>query len=84
MSTIATDYSMSKLYLGILIGTLAALPAWLIALPLLQRAKFVGSWFSLLTLTYGVLMFGSSYVEEEQQYWYLMASTWLFWLAVKV
>ncbi|KAL9587559.1 MAG: hypothetical protein Q9212_000136 [Teloschistes hypoglaucus] len=84
MSKTATDYSTSKLYLGIVLGTLAALPAWLIALPLLQRAKLVGSWFSLLTLTYGVLMFASSYVEEEQQYWYLMASTWLFWLAVKV
>lgn len=84
MSTTATDYSMRKLCFGILFGTLATLLAWVIALPILQRAKLVGVWFSVVTLTYGALMFASSYVEEEQQYWYLVASTWLLWLVFKV
>lgn len=39
--------------------------------------------FASVTLAHGVMMFASSYVEEEQQFWYWACSGWLVFLAVR-
>lgn len=39
--------------------------------------------FAIVTIAYGVMMFASSYVEEEQQFWYWACSGWLMLLAIK-
>lgn len=39
-------------------------------------------WFVGVTSLYGVMMFASSYVEEEQQFWYWITSGWLVYFAI--
>jgi len=39
--------------------------------------------FATVTIAYGIMMFASSYVEEEQQFWYWACSGWLVFLAMK-
>lgn len=83
MSSTASNYSIGKLCAGIAMGTVALSCTVLISIPVLMRVKPVALWFMLVTLTYGVMMFASSYVEEEHQYWFWVASAWLCWLALK-
>lgn len=83
MSKTASSYSTRRLYSGISIAALAALWIFGVSTTILLKQKLVGLWFSLMTLAYGVMMFASSYVEEEHQYWYWVASAWLWWLCVK-
>ncbi|TEA19338.1 GPI ethanolamine phosphate transferase 2 [Colletotrichum sidae] len=76
MSTMASNYDMGRLHLGEAV-------MGLVAGSLLMRAPqsllpLVGICF-----TYGIMMFASSYVEEEQHFWYWSTSAWFGWLAVK-
>ncbi|KAL8726931.1 MAG: hypothetical protein Q9166_006388, partial [cf. Caloplaca sp. 2 TL-2023] len=80
MSNTASNYSVGKLYGGAAIATLATLWTFLGSFPILWQKRNFGMWFMLVTLAYGIIMFASSYVEEEHQFWYLVASTWLAWL----
>lgn len=45
--------------------------------------KSVGFGLVLISSTYGGMMFASSYVEEEQHFWYLLASSWGVYLFIK-
>ncbi|KAF2008846.1 GPI ethanolamine phosphate transferase 2 [Aaosphaeria arxii CBS 175.79] len=79
MSTTASNYDVSKLVLG----TSIAFAAFSLAFFSLNRTRpfsFTGIFFTLTLLLYGVLMFASSYVEEEQNFWYWMTSAWFFYL----
>jgi ethanolaminephosphotransferase len=81
MSSMASNYDMSKL----IQGTSAAAVALLLATA--SSAMSVGGTvdvvpFALITLLYGVMMFASSYVEEEQHFWYWSASAWLLYLVL--
>ncbi|KAI4087494.1 MAG: hypothetical protein LQ344_006743 [Seirophora lacunosa] len=83
MSNTATNYSAKKLYSGIAVAASVVLSAAAKSAPIFVEQPIVGLWFTFTTLAYGVMMFASSYVEEEHQYWYLVASAWLSWLGVK-
>ncbi|WQF75866.1 Putative Type I phosphodiesterase/nucleotide pyrophosphatase/phosphate transferase [Colletotrichum destructivum] len=76
MSSMASNYDMGRLHVGeavALLGTgslvFGVRPS---LIPLLT-----------ITVTYGIMMFASSYVEEEQHFWYWATSAWLGSLAVK-
>ncbi|KAJ0166239.1 GPI ethanolamine phosphate transferase 2 [Colletotrichum tanaceti] len=76
MSSMASNYDMGRLHVGeavAILGTgclvFGARPS---LIPLLTIA-----------VTYGIMMFASSYVEEEQHFWYWATSAWLGSLAVK-
>ena len=60
--------------------------AFLLTLVGVRSAGFLrsvdGIALGLITVLYGVMMFASSYVEEEQHYWYWMTSAWLVYLAL--
>jgi ethanolaminephosphotransferase len=82
MSSAASNYDMSKLVMGQVLTAsaliLGSVAAWK-TLTLSLRASYP---LLLMSLLYGVMMFASSYVEEEQHFWYWITSAWLgmIWL----
>ncbi|MGG6497429.1 UNVERIFIED_CONTAM: hypothetical protein NY603_31355, partial [Bacteroidetes bacterium 56_B9] len=50
--------------------------------PELWPASSAGVYFALISLLYGVMMFASSYVEEEQHFWYWLTPAWLTVLTI--
>ncbi|KAJ5246938.1 GPI ethanolamine phosphate transferase 2 [Penicillium chermesinum] len=83
MSSTASNYDVSRLGLGLLITTAAAL----LVLPTVShqcaRSYHAGLFLALMVIGYGAMMFASSYVEEEQQFWYWICSGWIFYLHIK-
>ncbi|KAK6210236.1 GPI ethanolamine phosphate transferase [Colletotrichum tabaci] len=76
MSSMASNYDMGRLHVGEAVAVLGTGSLFFGARP---------SLIPLLTITvmYGIMMFASSYVEEEQHFWYWATSAWLGSLAVK-
>ena len=83
MSGTASNYNLVRLYAGVGIASLATLAALLVSGEVVLDAKCTGLWISSIAIAYSVMMFASSYVEEEQQFWYWAASSWLAWLSLK-
>ncbi|RYP93064.1 hypothetical protein DL770_000810 [Monosporascus sp. CRB-9-2] len=83
MSSMASNYDMNRLVTGAIAATIA-LGAAMVAVVLSPQAA-AGSWvpFSLITILYGIMMFASSYVEEEHHFWYWTTSAWLMLLGFK-
>ncbi|OHF00103.1 GPI ethanolamine phosphate transferase [Colletotrichum orchidophilum] len=70
MSSMASNYEMGRLHIGeaivgLVTGTLV-FGARTSLIPLL-----------VISVTYGIMMFASSYVEEEHHFWYWATSIWL-------
>ena len=81
MSSMASNYDMSKLVWGTSAAAVALLLAVASSAMSVSGALDVVP-FSLITLLYGIMMFASSYVEEEQHFWYWSASAWLLYLVL--
>ncbi|KAI0156639.1 alkaline phosphatase-like protein [Hypoxylon sp. FL1284] len=83
MSGMASNYDISMLAYGQLAAALASIAAiCAVASSAVTTASSLMP-FVLTTILYGVMMFASSYVEEEQHFWYWTTSAWLFYLTVK-
>lgn len=83
MSNTASNYDLPRLVLGICLGALA-LSTGFAALSLSVVDKKGTRWYTFIVSgMYGMLMFASSYVEEEHQFWYWISSGWLFWLIIR-
>lgn len=80
LSSTASSYDISTLLGGVLIASLAVGMA-VFSLDACWTLNAATIFFALTTLLYGVMMFASSYVEEEQQFWYWVTSTWIACLA---
>ncbi len=83
MSSTASNYDMFKLAVGQVIACVAAILALGAAIPTLTQSFLSCIPFLLITVAFGVMMFASSYVEEEQHFWYWTASGWLALLSFK-
>ena len=83
MSSTAANYDLNKLYLGLLITGVAILLAFPTTYKLMSESKYPGLFLVFSILSYGGMMFASSYVEEEQQFWYWIFTGWTFYLHVK-
>ena len=83
MTTMASNYDMNKLVTGGVVAA-TALGAGIMAMTLSPKGG-PGRWFpfSLITLLYDIMMFASSYVEEEHHFWYWTTSAWLLSLGFK-
>lgn len=83
MSGMASNYNVDKLILGgiITFGAISAAVAATVVSTKLTVRSFGP--FALITILYGLMMFASSYVEEEQHFWYWSTTAWLFCLVVK-
>ncbi|KAI0378756.1 alkaline phosphatase-like protein [Hypomontagnella monticulosa] len=83
MSSMASNYDIPML----IYGELAAIGAFIAAVCAVAASSSITvsslAPFTLITLLYGIMMFASSYVEEEQHFWYWTTSAWLLYLAIK-
>ncbi|KAG8353699.1 GPI ethanolamine phosphate transferase 2 [Fusarium venenatum] len=77
MSSMASNYDMLKLYIGQAIAAIAAVTSAMVVVSLKTHHDGQVLPFGLLTLAYGAMMYASSYVEEEQHFWYWSSSIWL-------
>jgi len=83
MSSAASSYDLGRLGAGVLIAGVAALFAVAASFQAIFASGNTGLAFVAVTLSYGAMVFASSYVEEEQHFWYWMASGWLALLYFK-
>ncbi|KAK6400457.1 major facilitator superfamily transporter protein [Elasticomyces elasticus] len=82
LSNAASSYDIPRMTLGIILGA-AAMAFAITSLPAIWPASTAGMFFAATSLLYGVMMFASSYVEEEQHFWYWMTPAWTVLLTVK-
>ena len=74
---------MTKLAAGQAIAIASFLIASVAAASTMVTALRASSPFIGITLLYAVMMFASSYVEEEQHFWYWAITAWLLLLWIK-
>ncbi|KAF2219724.1 hypothetical protein BDZ85DRAFT_268247 [Elsinoe ampelina] len=80
LSATASSYNVLRLISGIALAMTASIASFYLIRSLGMGPATIG--FSLLTTLYGIMMFASSYVEEEQHIWYWAAPAWLAVLVV--
>lgn len=83
ISSAASDYDLRNLLLGLAITSFVVLLPLPTIYTLLCKSGCAGAFFALCLLGYGGMMFASSYVEEEQQFWNWMFTAWVFCLHVR-
>ncbi|KAJ5598271.1 Alkaline phosphatase-like alpha/beta/alpha [Penicillium hordei] len=83
MSRTASNYDVSRLTLGLLITGVAGLLVLPATYKECTRHGSSGMFLMLMIITCGMMMFASSYVEEEQQFWYWICSGWMVYLHIK-
>ena len=81
MSGMASNYNVSRLLLGQSFVIVAVLLSAKSAFGLSMSGLIDGSvvqppHLTVIILAYGVMMFASSYVEEEQHFWYWATTAW--------
>ncbi|KAL1608404.1 major facilitator superfamily transporter protein [Paraconiothyrium brasiliense] len=79
MSSTASNYDVPRLITGTALTFVSILMA-LFTLPSRQPITPPGAAYTLIIILYSVLMFASSYVEEEHNFWYWATCGWFFWL----
>ncbi|GAB7343646.1 hypothetical protein MBLNU457_1639t1 [Dothideomycetes sp. NU457] len=82
LSTTASTYNVPRLVSGALVAGVATILA-LIAIPLGVFNNASGMLFSTMTVLYGIMMFATSYVEEEQHFWYWTTGAWFAFLTAR-
>jgi ethanolamine phosphate transferase 2 subunit G len=83
MSSTASNYDIKKLFMGAGFAALALILATFAASPTIFASLKVCYPIIAITLLYGIMMFASSYVEEEQHFWYWATTGWLALLWIR-
>ena len=83
LSGTASNYDLNKMYAGIAIVTAAVTLAIASIFTSNMQPDLGNLAYGASLLTYGATMFASSYVEEEQQFWYWALGGWLVALCCK-
>ncbi|KAK3313402.1 alkaline-phosphatase-like protein [Apodospora peruviana] len=83
MSGMASNYDVSRLFLGQAIAIMSVILAISAAYTSLHSSASSSLPFAGMALAYGIMMFASSYVEEEQHFWYWATTAWLAFLSFK-
>lgn len=74
MSSTASNYDVNRLVAGAFLALASSLGAAITLSPKRVVLSAGDLAFLLATVLYGVMMFASSFVEEEQQFWYWITS----------
>ena len=82
MSNAASNYNILRMGSGIVLCFAASIIALISIVRELGQSKLVVTSVIGLCLTYGCMMFASSYVEEEHQYWYWVTSGWITYIFI--
>ncbi|KAF1915476.1 alkaline-phosphatase-like protein [Ampelomyces quisqualis] len=77
MSGSASNYDIPRLVIGSALATFICVLSFF-TLPPLCPTSSSGVSYAMTVVLYAVLMFASSYVEEEHNFWYWATSGWLF------
>ncbi|EED12545.1 transferase (Gpi7), putative [Talaromyces stipitatus ATCC 10500] len=84
MSGAASSYKLSMLYSGTLMAAFACLVSGVIAYCTLSTSQTSSTVFLFVTsMLHGSMMFASSFVEEEQQFWYWISTAWAVYIHLK-
>jgi ethanolamine phosphate transferase 2 subunit G len=83
LSGTASNYDLTKMNSGIALAGLASILSLVGGWSHLLDSTLDGISFVVLTGTYAATMFASSYVEEEQQFWYWIFGAWMVVLHCK-
>ena len=83
MSSTASNYNMARLGIGIGLAALATVSGIATVSTALSNFQATGLWVAFVFIAHGLMMFASSYVEEEQHFWYWVSSSWIGWLLLK-
>jgi ethanolaminephosphotransferase len=79
----SSNYKLPRLYIGLLTALIVVLVSFASAYKTLSTSGFPGLFLVATTICNGCMMFASSYVEEEQQFWYWVSSAWSTYLYMK-
>jgi ethanolaminephosphotransferase len=82
LSSTASSYDVPRMVIGIAIAAASLLFA-VLSFPTLRPPGLAGSAITITTLLYCVMMFATSYVEEEQHFWYWITPAWFALLAAR-
>jgi len=83
MSSTASNYDVPKLVTGQILAAFALLLALTAAWRTIISSFKTSLPLLAIALLYGVMMFASSYVEEEHNFWYWTTTAWLGLLLLK-
>lgn len=83
LSGTASNYNLNTMYIGIGIVTVGVVLAMISNPWALTELALGSSAYGMIILMYAITMFASSYVEEEQQFWYWALGGWLMALYCK-
>lgn len=84
MSGAASTYKLSMLFSGSLVAAASCVLSFAVAFGPLRKAGFPGIFLMATALLGGAIMFASSFVEEEQQYWYWIVTAWAAYLHIRL
>ncbi|KAI5208717.1 alkaline phosphatase-like protein [Aureobasidium subglaciale] len=79
LSTTASSYNVERLIAGAAVSAVSLILA-IVSIQRVWPPTSAGLGFTLITALYGVMMFATSYVEEEQHFWYWATAAWLAYL----
>jgi ethanolaminephosphotransferase len=82
LSSTASSYDVPRMVAGVVIAS-ASLILAVLAFPTFWPPSLAGGTLTMTTLLYGVMMFATSYVEEEQHFWYWITPAWITFLAIR-
>lgn len=82
LSSTASSYDVPRMVAGVSIAAVSLILA-IFAFPSTWPPTLAGSSLTFTTILYGVMMFATSYVEEEQHFWYWLTPAWLAFLGAR-